>query len=119
MIVPFDRFTDMMAIYREGYSRRGLDYAIWGHISDGNVHPNVIARSYADVVAGREAILEFGKQVVELGGSPLAEHGVGRSLMKQQLLRQLYGDKGIDEMRAIKRAIDPEWKLSPGVIFPA
>lgn len=117
MIVPFDRFADMMAIYREGYERRGLDYAIWGHISDGNVHPNVIPKSYDDVLAGRDAILEFGREVVRLGGSPLAEHGVGRSALKQKLLRQLYGDAGIDQMRAIKRAIDPDWKLAPGVIF--
>ena len=52
-----------------------------------------------------------------MGGCPLAEHGVGRSAMKQQLLRQLYGDAGIDEMRAIKAALDPEWKLAPGVLF--
>jgi D-lactate dehydrogenase (cytochrome) len=107
----------MMAIYREGFGRRGLDFAIWGHISDGNVHPNVIPRSYDDVAAGREAILEFGREVVRLGGSPLAEHGVGRSALKQQLLRQLYGEAGVEEMRAIKRAIDPEWKMAPGVIF--
>jgi D-lactate dehydrogenase (cytochrome) len=117
MVVPFDRFEDMLAIYREGYERRGLDYAIWGHISDGNVHPNVIPRSYEDVVAGREAILEFGREVVKLGGSPLAEHGVGRSSLKQRLLRELYGDAGIAEMRAIKRAIDPDGKMAPGVIF--
>ena len=117
MIVPFDRFEDMMAIYREGYERRGLDYAIWGHISDGNVHPNVIPRSYADVVLGREAILEFGREAIRLGGSPLAEHGVGRSSLKQSLLHEMYGDRGIDEMRAIKRAIDPDWKMAPGVLF--
>jgi D-lactate dehydrogenase (cytochrome) len=39
--------------------------------------------------------------------------------VKQQLLRQLYGEQGIDDMRAVKRALDPEWKLSPGVIFSA
>jgi D-lactate dehydrogenase (cytochrome) len=117
MIVPFDRFADMMIMYREGYGSRGLDYAIWGHISDGNVHPNVIPRSHADVVKGREAILEFGREVVRLGGSPLAEHGVGRSTIKQTLLRQLYGERGIEQMRAIKREIDPDWKLAPGVIF--
>jgi len=117
MIVPFDRFGDILAIYRHGYERRGLDYAVWGHISDGNVHPNVIPRDYADVEAGREAILEFGREAVRLGGCPLAEHGVGRSPLKQALLRQLYGDEGIEEMRAIKRAIDPEWKLAPGVLF--
>jgi D-lactate dehydrogenase (cytochrome) len=117
MIVPFDRFADMMVMYREGYERRGLDYAIWGHISDGNVHPNVIPRSHDDIVKGREAILEFGREVVRLGGSPLAEHGVGRSAIKQTLLRQLYGERGIEQMRAIKRTIDPEYKLAPGVIF--
>ena len=117
MIVPFDRFGEMMQIYRDGYNRRGLDFAIWGHISDGNVHPNVIPRTYDDVVAGREAILEFGRAVARLGGCPLAEHGVGRSAMKQALLRQLYGDAAIDEMRAIKRALDPDGKLAPGVIF--
>jgi FAD/FMN-containing dehydrogenase len=30
----------------------------------------------------------------------------------------MYGEKGIAEMRAVKRAIDPDWTLAPGVIFP-
>jgi D-lactate dehydrogenase (cytochrome) len=107
----------MMRIYREGLERRGLDHAIWGHVSDGNVHPNVIPRSYEDVVAAREAILEFGREAVRLGGCPLAEHGVGRSALKQLLLRQMYGDSGVADMRAVKRAIDPDGKLAPGVIF--
>ena len=117
MIVPFDRFGEMLAIYHEGYRKRGLDHAIWGHISDGNVHPNVIPRSLADVKAGKEAILEFGLEVARLGGCPLAEHGVGRSPVKQALLRQLYGDEGVEEMRAVKRALDPDGKLAPGVVF--
>ncbi len=117
MIVPFERFAEMMAIYERGYRARGLDYAIWGHVSDGNVHPNVIPRSYADVEAGKDAILDFGREAARLGGCPLAEHGVGRHPVKQALLRQLYGDEGIAEMRAIKRALDPEWKLAPDVVF--
>jgi D-lactate dehydrogenase (cytochrome) len=117
MIVPFDRFAEMLDVYRRGFTERGLDFAIWGHISDGNVHPNVIPRSIDDVEKGRDAILEFGREVARLGGSPLAEHGVGRSPVKQALLRQLYGREGIDEMRAVKRALDPGWKLAPGVVF--
>jgi D-lactate dehydrogenase (cytochrome) len=116
MIVPFDRFGEMSAIYRAGFERRGLDYAIWGHVSDGNVHPNVIPKTYADVVAGREAILEFGREAARLGGCPLAEHGVGRSPLKQALLSEFYGAGAIAEMRAVKRALDPEGKLAPGVI---
>jgi D-lactate dehydrogenase (cytochrome) len=117
MIVPFDRFGEMLKSYREGFAARGLDAAVWGHISDGNVHPNVLPRSYEDVERGREAILTFGRDVARLGGCPLAEHGVGRNTVKQELLRQLYGDAGIDQMRAVKRALDPGWKLAPGVIF--
>jgi D-lactate dehydrogenase (cytochrome) len=117
MIVPFERCAEMLAIYRAGFEARGLDYAIWGHLSDGNVHPNVIARSFDDVLAGKAAILEFGRDVARLGGCPLAEHGVGRNPVKQALLHQLYGDRGLDEMRAVKRALDPSNKLAPGVIF--
>jgi D-lactate dehydrogenase (cytochrome) len=117
MIVPFERFGEMMEAYRRGFESRGLDYAIWGHVSDGNVHPNVIPRSYDDVVRGSEAILEFGREVARLGGCPLAEHGVGRNPIKQALLRQLYGESGLEEMRAVKRALDPGGKLAPGVIF--
>ena len=54
-----------------------------------------------------------------MGGCPLAEHGVGRSPIKQQLLRQLYGSAGIDAMRAIKLSLDPNGSLASGVIFPA
>jgi D-lactate dehydrogenase (cytochrome) len=119
MIVPFEKFADMMECYREGYRRRNLDFAIWGHVSDGNVHPTAIPRAHDDVIAAKDAVLEFGREVVRLGGSPLAEHGVGRSAVKQALLRQLYGDDAIEQMRAIKRALDPEWKLAPGVLFAA
>lgn len=52
MIAPFERVADMLAVYRRAFGARGLDYAIWGHLSDGNVHPNVLPRSLADVAAG-------------------------------------------------------------------
>lgn len=118
MIVPFDRLEELMTLYDEEFRRRGLDAAVWGHISDGNLHPNVLPQSAADVESGTAAILRFGHEVLRMGGSPLAEHGVGRNRVKQQLLREMYGERGIDEMRAVKRALDPAWKLAPGVLFP-
>jgi D-lactate dehydrogenase (cytochrome) len=117
MVVPFERVGEMMEVYRRGFGSLGLDFAVWGHISDGNVHPNVLPRSFDDVVRGKAAILEFGREVARLGGCPLAEHGVGRNPVKQALLRQLYGEEGVAQMRAVKRALDPEWLLAPGVIF--
>jgi D-lactate dehydrogenase (cytochrome) len=118
MVVPFDQLADSVALYHDAFERRGLDLAIWGHVSDGNLHPNLLPRSLDDVERGREAILEIARGVVSMGGAPLAEHGVGRSAVKQRLLRELYGDSGIDQMRAVKRALDPDWKLAPGVLFP-
>ena len=117
-IVPFDRLEESLALYRQTFERCGLDYAIWGHASDGNLHPNVLPRSFEDVRSGKAALRDIARGVVAMGGAPLAEHGVGRSALKQQLLLELYGELGIEAMRAVKRALDPEWKLAPGVLFP-
>ena len=117
MIVPFDRFAESVAFFRHAFDERQLDYAIWGHISDGNVHPNIIPRSLGDVRQGQEAILACGRDIINLGGCPLAEHGVGWNSIKQALLRQLYGERGVEQMRRVKAALDPEGKLSPGVLF--
>jgi D-lactate dehydrogenase (cytochrome) len=117
MIVPVDRLDGFLAMCDAAFGQRGLDAAVWGHISDGNLHPNVIPRSMADVESGKAAILALGREAIRLGGSPLAEHGVGRNAVKQRLLEELYGRAGIDDMRRVKRAIDPEWKLAPGVLF--
>ena len=118
MIVPFERLEELLTIYDEEFARRGLDAAVWGHISDGNLHPNVIPRSMADVESGKAAILAFGREVIRLGGSPLAEHGVGRQPGQAAAAGGAVRREGIDEMRAVKRALDPEWKLAPGVLFP-
>jgi D-lactate dehydrogenase (cytochrome) len=119
MIVPFNCLDALLTIYDEEFRARGLDAAVWGHISDGNLHPNVIPRTMAECDSGKAAILSFGREVIRLGGSPLAEHGVGRNAIKQQLLQELYGRDGIEQMRAVKRALDPEFKLAPGVVFEA
>ena len=118
VIVPFERLEESLTLYRSTFERHALEYAIWGHVSDGNMHPNVVPRSLEDVHRGRTAILEIARGVMAMGGAPLAEHGVGRSVLKQQMLRDLYGDRGIEEMRAVKRALDPEWKFAAGVLFP-
>jgi D-lactate dehydrogenase (cytochrome) len=119
MIVPYPRFAESLQLFRDAFESRGLDYAIWGHISDANLHPNLIPRTADDVRRGKAAILACGREVIRLGGCPLAEHGVGRNPIKQALLRLLYGDAGIAQMRAVKRALDPDAKLAPGVLFPA
>ena len=78
----------------------------------------MIPHNLADVADGQTAILECGRAVVRLGGCPLAEHGVRRHRVKQALLRELYGETGIEQMQQVKRAVDTAWRLAPGVLFP-
>jgi D-lactate dehydrogenase (cytochrome) len=117
MIVPFAHFDAMMRECRRLAAVHELDIAVWGHISDGNVHPNVIPHTYADVERGQRLILELAEQVIAMGGSPLAEHGVGRNPVKQRLLEMLYGSEGVEAMRRTKLSLDPDWKLATGLLF--
>jgi D-lactate dehydrogenase (cytochrome) len=119
MIVPYDRFAEMMHQCRRLCRDARLDLAVWGHISDGNVHPNVIPDTHDDVERGRVVLLELARLVIGMGGCPLAEHGVGRNPVKQALLRMLYGDEGVEAMARVKRSLDPDWKLASGVLFPS
>jgi len=118
LIVPFDRVGHMLRFYRDGFTRRGLQYAIWGHLSDGNLHPNALPRDAEETRRGLEALLEFADEAARVGGSPLSEHGVGRNPVKQEMLRRFLGDAAIASMRAVKRGLDPEGRFAPGVLFP-
>jgi len=117
LVVPFDRVSEIVRVYETGFESRGLAYAIWGHLSDGNLHPNALVRDEREVAAAIDALDEFADAAVRLGGSPLSEHGVGRDPVKQRMLRRFLGAEAIDEMRAIKRALDPEGRFAPGVLF--
>ena len=63
MIVRFEQFEECLQLFREAFEQRRLDYAIWGHISDGNVHPNIIPKGPADVEQGQVARLFAGVDV--------------------------------------------------------
>ncbi len=116
-VVAFERLPELLAESRRILAGLELDYAVWGHLSDGNLHPNVLPARPADVTRAEAAQLAIGQAAIDLGGSPLSEHGVGRNRVKQELLRRLYGDAGVAAMRAVKRALDPRGILAPGVIF--
>jgi len=117
VVVPVQRLPDLLESIDAIFGGAGLDYAVWGHVSDGNLHPNVLPASWEDVERGRAAVLALGRRVIALGGSPLAEHGVGRNPVKQQLLHLLHGEAGMASMRAVRRALDPLCRLAPGVLF--
>lgn len=119
MCVPYEKLGVLMAFQKKEFESRGLEYCVFGHISDGNIHPNILAKSKQDMEKGREALLAVAAKCKELGGSPLSEHGVGRNPLKQEMMKRYHGVEVIEQMRVLKLAIDPKWRLSRGVLFPA
>lgn len=85
---------------------------LFGHVGDGNVHVNVVGAGEGDEVDG--AVLEL---VAAMGGSISAEHGIGRA--KRAWLHLNRSPAEIEVFRAIKRALDPNGILNPGVLLPA
>ncbi|WP_345819716.1 FAD-binding oxidoreductase [Methylobacterium fujisawaense] len=97
----------------------GLRPCGFGHFGDGNIHFNL---SQPPGMAAVEFLAEWGRFnrivhdiVHDLGGSIAAEHGVG--LIKREELAR-YGDPvGLDLMRRLKAALDPEDLLNPGKVL--
>ncbi len=90
----------------------GARTILFGHIGDGNLHVNVLGLEPDDERAS-DAVLRL---VAELGGSISAEHGVG--VAKIPWLHLTRSPEDIRAMAAIKRALDPQGILNPGVILP-
>ena len=95
MIVPFDRLAESIALYRrlfEAARARLRDLGTRLRRQSASERGAALARRMCE--RGHDAILEMARAVIAMGGAPLAEHGVGRSALKQRLLRELYGDDG-------------------------
>jgi len=84
---------------------------LWGHLGDGNVHVNVLGLDLEDETVD-EAVFRL---VAGYGGTISAEHGVG--VAKARWLGLVRGPGELAAMAAIKRALDPEGILNPGVIL--
>ncbi len=85
---------------------------LWGHVGDGNLHVNVVGLD-ADDETVDDAVLRL---VARLGGSISAEHGIGRAKIAWLPLTRSPAE--LAAMAAVKRALDPEGILNPGVLIP-
>ncbi len=115
MSVPDDRLFDVFAMYRRDIEKTGIRSAIWGHIGNNHLHVNLLPSSKEDAARVKEMFRKWAVNITEMGGAVSAEHGVGK--LKASFLEIMYGPEHIEEMRAVKRAFDPEWRLGIGNLF--
>jgi FAD/FMN-containing dehydrogenase len=111
-IVPYGHLADMLTLYQTAIEAAGLDYANFGHIALASMHPTALCKTEEEVKIAQEVFIACGRKVIEWGGSPFAEHGVGDGYD-----RELLGKEGVEQMQKIKGILDPENKLSPGNLF--
>ena len=95
----------------------------FGHLAEGNLHLNIVGAdkpSY-DCTSGdgTSATTRISEHVltaaIRLGGTVSAEHGVG--VAKTAWVERVKGRAVADALRAVKRALDPDGMLNPGVLF--
>ncbi len=116
--VPPSRLPEFYSAIERAFGERAVPFAVWGHCSDGNLHPNAMPRDDDEDRRAGEAIDELSAEAVRLGGTPLAEHGVGRHPSKQRWLARFLGPDALSGMRQVKAALDPSGRLAPGVLWP-
>ncbi len=115
--VPRSRVPEMIDRIVEIAARHELPVGIFGHAGDGNLHPTyVLDRNDPDAERKIDATRdEIYRAALELGGTVTGEHGTG--LAKKRWLELQRGARGVEAMRSIKHALDPNELLNPGKVF--
>jgi D-lactate dehydrogenase (cytochrome) len=117
LAVPDDRLHDMWQVYKGSLSAADLQWVAFGHIGNNHIHVNILPRNGSELQEGLKLYGHFAAKAVEFNGTVSAEHGIGK--MKTNFLKLMYSPDHLDEMRAVKLALDPENLLNPGNIFPS
>lgn len=116
--VPRTRIPEMLEAVWRIARREGIRVGVFGHAGDGNLHPTFLVdeRDGEEMERVERAVEEMFVVALGLGGTLSGEHGIG--ITKARFLELERGKEGVEVMRRIKRALDPNGILNPGKIFP-
>jgi D-lactate dehydrogenase (cytochrome) len=111
--VPISRLTDCILETKRDNERASFPIALVGHAGDGNFHLVYVLdpASEAELREARALNERMVMRALAMGGTCTGEHGVGYGKMKY--LEAEHGP-GLDLMRTIKRALDPDNRMNPG-----
>jgi D-lactate dehydrogenase (cytochrome) len=114
--VPISSYPALIAFIQSELARRDTLAFMLGHAGDGNIHVIFPCADDAEYAAGQAINADIVHKALELGGTATGEHGVG--LGKARFMPLEHG-VGLDVMRSVKQALDPNGILNPGKIFPS
>lgn len=95
----------------------GLRVVQFGHIGDGNLHPNVLYDPKTDSEEKVwELLHEIARVALRHGGVLSGEHGIG--IMKRDFMSEAVDHETLAALRLVKAAFDPDNLLNPGKVLP-
>ncbi|WP_141432657.1 FAD-binding oxidoreductase [Bacillus sp. 03113] len=116
--VPRSKIPQMCARLQNIRDKYHIHLVVFGHAGDGNLHPNIICdkNDSEEMQRVEQAVAEIFTTAIELGGTLSGEHGIGT--MKSSFMEMELGTVGLEMMKRIKEAWDPNNIMNPGKIFP-
>ncbi|CAJ0589775.1 unnamed protein product [Cylicocyclus nassatus] len=115
--VPISKLAETIVQTRNDLDATGLKGAIVGHVGDGNFHVTIPV--FEENEEEMKMVHAFSDRLVRralsVGGTCTGEHGIG--VGKIHYLEEEFGAAGLQTMKMIKKALDPNNILNPGKIF--
>jgi FAD/FMN-containing dehydrogenase len=87
----------------------------YGHAGNGHPHQNFIAHDAAELARIENVVEATLREVIALGGTVAAEHGIGK--LKRKWLPLQMSPLQVRAMQAVKRELDPAGILAPGNVL--
>ncbi|MBQ5860403.1 MAG: FAD-binding protein [Selenomonadales bacterium] len=115
--VPRSKIPAFLALVEKAAADNNVTIGTFGHAGDGNMHPTIVCdiRDEEEMKRVYAAMDAMFRGAVELGGTLSGEHGIG--LGKLPWMEFQHGKAGMEAMKAVKRALDPNLILNPGKLL--
>jgi len=114
--VPYRDLGEAVRTARVLAAESGIEQAvIYGHAGNGHPHQNFIAKNPDELATIEKVVERTLREVIRLGGTVAAEHGIGK--IKRKWLPLQMNAVQIAMMTAVKNELDPLGLLAPGNIL--
>jgi D-lactate dehydrogenase (cytochrome) len=114
--VPISKLAECVAATQRDIAELKLIAPIVGHVGDGNFHVGVMVdmNDTDEAARGQKFLDRLVERAIAMDGTCTGEHGVGQGKIKY--LEAELGKAGVEVMRSLKRALDPDNIFNPGKI---
>ena len=113
-VVSPDILYDYTRFLLQEYNDNKLDYVIYGHAGNGNLHtrPMIDTESQSELELFNTVADEVFTKVISCGGTITGEHGDG--IARTKYMEFMYGRQIVSIFEQIKKLFDPKFIMNPG-----